>query len=321
MPSPTPRLLTLLSIMQTGGTWPGATLVERLSISHRTLRRDVDHLRQLGYCVNTVMGPDGGYRLDAGSELPPLLFDDEQIVALAAALQVGAGSASGLIDASARARATIRQVLPSRLRHRIDAATASAIPRSGDAPSPAVDPHVLAAVGSATHNTEVLRFDYSNTPDAPARRVEPHGIVTQAGRWYLVAWDLDRHAWRLFRIDRMRPRLATRLAFTPRAIPGGDAATFVGARLKGSERADVWPCIGTVELAVPARDIAPFLGDGTVEDLAAGRCRLTAGSWSWIALAASIGRFDADITSAQPPELAQAFATLADRFSRASHCA
>lgn len=301
--------------MQTGGTWAGAALVERLGISHRTLRRDVDHLRQLGYHVSTVMGPDGGYRLDAGSELPPLLFDDDQVVALAAALQIAATGGSGMGDASARALATVRQVLPSRLRHRIDAAAAESIPRSGDAPAPLVDPQVLAAVGSATHNTEVLRFDYSNTPDAPARRVEPHGIVTQAGRWYLVAWDLDRAAWRLFRIDRMRPRLATRLAFTPRAIPGGDAATFVSARLKGAEQADVWPCIGTVELAVPAREIAPFIGDGTVEDLAAGRSRLTAGSWTWIALAASFGRFDADITSAHPPELAHAFATLADRFA------
>ncbi len=302
--------------MQTGGTWPGAALVERLGISHRTLRRDVDHLRQLGYRVSTVMGPDGGYRLDAGSELPPLLFDDEQIVALAAALQVAATGGSGMGDASARALATVRQVLPSRLRHRIDAAAADSIPRSGDAPAPLVDPKVLAAVGSATHNTEVLRFDYTNAPDAPARRVEPHGIVTQAGRWYLVAWDLDRDAWRLFRIDRIRPRLATHLPFTPRAIPGGDAATFVAARLKGSERADAWPCIGTVELAVPAREIAPFVGDGTVEVLAADSCRLAAGSWSWIALAASIGRFDAGIESAQPAELAQAFATLADRFSR-----
>lgn len=318
MPSPTPRLLTLLSIMQTGGTWSGDALTERLDISHRTLRRDVDKLRELGYHVSTIMGPEGGYRLDAGAELPPLLFDDDQAVALAAALQVAAAGGSGMGHASARALATVRQVLPSRLRHRIDAAAAESIPRSGDAPAPLVDPQVLAAVGSATHNTEVLRFDYTNTPDAPARRVEPHGIVTQGGRWYLVAWDLGRVAWRLFSIDRVQPRLPTRLPFTPRAIPGGDAATFVAARVKGSEEADTWPCIGTVELAVSAGEIAPFVGDNIVEELASACCRLTAGSWSWIALAASIGRFDVDITSAQPPELARAFATLADRFSRTS---
>lgn len=320
MSTPTARLLTLLSVMQTGGTWSAAALSERLATSDRTLRRDIDRLREFGYRVTTVMGPDGGYRLDAGAELPPLLFDDEQIVALAAALQVGAGSASGLSDASSRALATIRQVLPSRLRHRVDQLHADAIPRSGELEAAAVDPAVLAAVGAAVHHREMLRFDYAGR-DGPARRVEPHGLVTQAGRWFLAAWDVEKNDWRVFRVDRMQPRLPTRLPFRERPIPGGTASAFVSARLKGSEHGDAWPCTGSAVLETTAADVAPFVGDATVEELDARHCRLTAGSWSWAALAASFGRFDVPINSVEPPELAEAFTVLADRFSHAAGAA
>ncbi|GAB2529836.1 helix-turn-helix transcriptional regulator [Paramicrobacterium agarici] len=317
MSTPTARLLNLLSVMQTGGTWAAAALSEWLGASDRTLRRDVDRLRKLGYRITTVMGPDGGYRLEPGAVLPPLLLDDEQAVALSAALQVASESGSALSDASARALATVRQVLPSRLRYRVDQLTVDAIPRSGDRLPPTVDPSTLAAVGAAAHNREVLRFDYAGR-DGPARRVEPHGLVAQAGRWFLAAWDLDKDDWRIFRVDRMRPRLPTRLPFTPREVPSGNVSTFVSARLKGSAHADAWPCMGSVVLDSPAAEVAPFVGDGTVEELSARRCRLTAGSWSWIALAASIGRFDVPIESAEPAELADAFSVLAERFSQAA---
>jgi len=310
------RLLTLLSLLQARRDWPGATLAARLDVTPRTVRRDVDRLRELGYPVQAFKGPDGGYRLDAGAELPPLLFDDDQAVALAVALQLAAVSGAGIEEAAARALTTVRQVLPARLRHRVDAVQVTAVPHGRDAD---VDPAVLVALTSAVRAREVLRMDHA-TPGAPEewappRRVEPHHLVTRAGRWYLVAWDLDRADWRVFRADRITPRTPTGPRFVPRELPGGDVAGFVAARFKGSTGADEWPCRGVVELAVPAAEVAPFVGDGVVEAIAPDRCRLTLGAWSWNGLAASIGRFDADVTVLGPPELTAAFRVLAARYA------
>ncbi|KQS60803.1 hypothetical protein ASG36_08030 [Geodermatophilus sp. Leaf369] len=310
------RLLTLLSLLQARRDWPGATLAARLDVTPRTVRRDVDRLRALGYPVQAFKGPDGGYRLGAGAELPPLLFDDDQAVALAVALQLAAVSGAGIDEAAARALTTVRQVLPARLRHRVDAVQVTAVPHGRDAD---VDPAVLVALTSAVRAREVLRMDHA-TPGAPEewappRRVEPHHLVTRAGRWYLVAWDLDRADWRVFRADRITPRTPTGPRFVPRELPGGDVAGFVAARFKGSTGADEWPCRGVVELAVPAAEVAPFVGDGVVEAIAPDRCRLTLGAWSWNGLAASIGRFDADVTVLGPPELAAAFRVLAARYA------
>ncbi|MBD8043479.1 WYL domain-containing protein [Arthrobacter sp. Sa2BUA2] len=317
----TSRLLHLLSLLQTRRDWPGEVLAGRLEVSHRTIRRDVDRLREMGYRISAVKGPDGGYRLDAGSELPPLLFDDDQAVALAVALQTAAASGAGIEEAALRALTTVRQVLPSRLRHRLDALEFTAIPAGRTAP---VAPDVLLALSSAVHAKEVLRFDYPagqpDTPDTPApvRRVEPHHLVTVRGRWYLVGWDLERGDWRIFRADRMHPRTPAGPRFTPRELPGGDVRQFVAARFKGSDQADAWPCSGSVVLSLPAVQVLPFAGDGVVEDLGTGQCRLTAGSWSWVSLAASFGRFDADIQVISPPQLAAAFGTLASRFAAAA---
>jgi len=316
----TSRLLTLLSLLQTRRDWPGSTLAERLEVSHRTVRRDVDRLRELGYRIQATMGPDGGYRLDAGSELPPLLFDDEQAVALAVALQSATTSGAGIEEASLRALTTIRQVMPSRLRHRLDALTFTTVSaRPGDAAPASVSSDVLIALSAAVRAREVLRFDYAS-PDPradddlwPPRRVEPQHMVTAQGRWYLVAWDLDRDEWRIFRADRITPRTPTGPRFAPREVPGGEVAAYVSARFKGSQRVDRWPCSGKVVLSLPARDVLPFAGDGIVEDLGPTRCSLEVGSWSWVALAASLNRFDADIEVVRPPELAQAFGVLAAR--------
>lgn len=313
--SPTTRVLRLLSVLQTGGTWSAGALSERFGVSDRTLRRDVERLRELGYRVSVIMGPDGGYQLEPGAELPPLLFDDEQIIALTAALQVASAPDAAMSEASARALATVRQVLPARLRYRVDQMPVAVVSRSGESAKPALDPTVLAAVGAATHHREVLRFDYPGS-DGPARRVEPHGLVAQAGRWFLAAWDLGNNDWRIFRVDRIALRHPTRWPFARRQVPGGDAATFVAARLKGSDAVDTWPCTGSVQLQLPAADATPFIGDGTLEQLGPHRCRLTAGSWSWVALAASMSRFDVPIRAAEPAELADAFAVLAARLSR-----
>lgn len=314
----TSRLLQLLSLLQTRRDWPGAVLAERLEVSHRTVRRDVDRLRQMGYRIEASMGPEGGYRLDAGSELPPLLFDDDQVIAMTVALQAATATGAGIEEAALRALTTIRQVMPSRLRHRMNAVDFATIPRPGGSTVATVAPDVLIAVSAAVRAREVLRFDYAGgRQDAdesrPARRVEPHHLIASDGRWYLVAWDLDVDDWRIFRADRMSPRTPTGRRFTPREVPGGDARAYVAARFKGSAWVDAWPCTGTVILHVPAGAVRPFAGDGTVEAMDADRCRYTVGSWSWVALAASLCRFDTEIEVVDPPELAAAFAQLAAR--------
>ncbi|GAA3213556.1 helix-turn-helix transcriptional regulator [Nonomuraea helvata] len=324
MPKTSARLLALLSLLQTRRDWPGALLAERLDISPRTVRRDVDRLRELGYPIVAFKGPDGGYRLEAGTELPPLLFDDEQAVALAIALQIATTTGAGIEEAAARALNTVRQVMPARLRHRIDTLQVTAVERPAARPDPQVDSGVLMALSAAVHAREVLRFDYTpEYPDdqatqTPPRRVQPHHLVAWGGRWYLVAWDLDREDWRTFRADRIVPRTPTGPRFTPRELPGGGVATFVTGRFRGSDGSGDWPCRGEVILDLPASAVSRFTRDGVVEELGPDRCRLVLGSWSWPGLAAAIGRFDADIEVVGPAELKDAFAHLARRYADAA---
>lgn len=300
-------MLSLLSLLQVHRDWPGDELADRLEVSPRTVRRDVDRLRGLGYRVESLRGPAGGYRLAAGADLPPLLFDDDQAVAIALALAVAPASGADIAESAARALATVRQVMPSRLRARIDAV--EAVTATG---SVRADPEVLVAVSEAVHLREVLRFGYGD--DERPHRVEPHAVVARNGRWYLLDWDLERQDWRTHRIDRITPRTRTRVPFTPRAIPGGDAVAFVSARFKGSDHEDVWPCVGTAVLEVSARTIAPYLpADAELEPLGRDRCRLTRGSWSWEGLAAAFAASTADFTVEGPEELRTAIATLAER--------
>lgn len=313
------RLLSLLSLLQARRDWPGALLAERLDISPRTVRRDVDRLRELGYPIAATKGPDGGYRLDAGSELPPLLFDDEQAVALAVALQLATNSGAGIEEGAARALTTVRQVMPPRLRHRIDTLAVTAVQRPSIRPDAQVDGTVLMTLSAAIHAREGLRFDYGADQGAtPPRRAEPHHLVTWGGRWYLVAWDLDRDDWRTFRVDRLGLRTPNGPRFTPREVPGGDVSSYVASRFRGSSdhRGD-WPCRGEVVLDLPAAEVAAYAPDGVVESLGPERCRLTQGSWSWHSLAASFGRFGVDIEVIGPGELKDAFAVLARRFAHA----
>ncbi|WP_030376054.1 helix-turn-helix transcriptional regulator [Streptomyces rimosus] len=319
------RLLALLSLLQTRRDWPGALLAERLGISARTVRRDVDRLRELGYPIASTKGPDGGYRLGPGSELPPLLFDDEQAVALAVALRNATTTGVGVEEAAARALHTVRQVMPARLRHRIDTLQVTPVERPTARPNPQVDSGVLMALSAAVHAREELRFEYApvSVPDAsaphhPVRRVQPHHLVTWGGRWYLVAWDLDRADWRTFRADRIAPRTPTGPRFTPRELPGGDVAAFVAGRFQGSDGPGGRPCRGEVVLRLPAGDVSPYIRDGVVEELGPDRCRLVSEAWSWAALAADIGRFDADIEVVGPGELREAFGRLARRYADAA---
>ncbi|MFD0647991.1 helix-turn-helix transcriptional regulator [Streptomyces malaysiensis subsp. malaysiensis] len=318
------RLLSLLSLLQARRDWPGQLLAERLEVSPRTVRRDVDRLRELGYPIVATKGPDGGYRLGAGTELPPLLFDDDQAVALTVALQTATATGAGIEEAAARALSTVRQVMPARLRHRVDALRITAVEHAGVRPQPRVDPRVLMTLSAAVRAREVLRFDYTSAragddgpATAPPRRAQPHHLVTRGGRWYLVAWDLDREDWRTFRVDRITPRTPTGPRFTPREVPGG------GGRLRGRPipglrrpRRLALPWRG--DPRPPRRRCLPFVHDGVVEELGPDRCRLVLGAWSWPGLAATIGRFDADIEVVGPAELKAAFAHLARRYADAA---
>ncbi|MGW9172901.1 helix-turn-helix transcriptional regulator [Streptomyces decoyicus] len=325
------RLLALLSLLQTRRGWSGEGLAERLDVTPRTVRRDIDRLRELGYPITAFKGPAGGYRLDAGGQLPPLLFDDGQAVALTVALQTaattirtGTGTGTTIAEDAAGALAMVRQVMPSRLRHRIDMLRITAVhpPENGSDTSQS-DTQVFTDLSTAIHAREELRFDYTQERKAATerqrRRVQPHHLVTWRGRWYLLAWDLDRDDWRTFRVDRIHPRTPTGPRFTPRELPGGDVPAFITSRFRGSDGTTTdWPCQGEVVLDLPATAVAPFTQDGIVEELGPDRCRLTLGSWSWTGLAATIGRFDANIEVIGPPELNDAFAHLATRYANAA---
>lgn len=317
-------MLSLLSLLQARRDWPGTVLAARLSVTTRTVRRDVERLRELGYRISAVKGPDGGYRLEAGSELPPLLFDDDQAVAIAVALQSATASGVDIREASERALATVRQVMPSRLRHRVDGIRFSRA--EGDL---RVNPAVLEAVSGAVRDRMTLRFDYrrAGTDDrsgkgagarsevGAVRRVEPQGLVARRSRWYLVAWDLDRDDWRVFRLDRMVPRTPTGPRFVPRRLPAQDAATYVDARAKGASERDEWPCVGTFDIDLAAVEVLPWVEDGRVEATGAASCRVTAGSWSWTGLVAHVLRFDAPFRAVAPQAFVDAAARLADRLA------
>ena len=213
------RLLRLLSLLQTRRDWTSAELATRLGVTTRTIRNDVDRLARLGYPVEARPGVAGGYRLGAGGTLPPLLLDDEEAVAIAIGLRTAAsGSIAGIEETSVRALAKLQQVLPSRLRHRVSAFQSHMLPMPS--PGPQVDPDVLTVIASACRDHERLRFDYRTHSGAASQRsVEPYRLINDRRRWYLVAWDVDRDAWRTFRVDRIDPRTPTGPRFTPRALP------------------------------------------------------------------------------------------------------
>ncbi|MFZ4136484.1 MULTISPECIES: helix-turn-helix transcriptional regulator [Streptomyces] len=273
------RLLRLLSLLQAHRSWTGPQLADRLGVTSRTVRRDVDRLRELGYPVNAAPGTTGGYQLGAGAELPPLLLDDDEAVAVAVGLRTAAGGGvEGMGESSVRALAKLEQVLPSRLRRRVGALHAYTVPLLR-APGAGVEPGVLTELAAVCRDAERLRFEYrDHAGDESRRRVEPHRLVCTERRWYLVAWDLDRADWRTFRADRITPRPPHGPRFTPREGPAGDLAAYVSAGL--STR--VYPDRAVLRLLVPleeaARRISP--SDGTLAAESAGSCLLTTGATS-----------------------------------------
>jgi predicted DNA-binding transcriptional regulator YafY len=266
------RMLRLLSLLQTHRYWPGTELAGRLEVSERTLRRDIDRLRDLGYPVNASRGVAGGYQLQAGSALPPLLLDDEEAVAIAVGLRTAAGGAvAGIEETSLRALTKVVQVMPRRLRNRVEALRTYAVPAAWGG-GPTVDAIALTVIAQACRDDERLRFAYTARDGSKTNRhVEPNRLVSLGRRWYLVAWDVERHDWRTFRVDRLSAPLSTGARFRQRELPGGDAAEFVRNQL--SSVPTRYRVVVTIE--APAADVERVVYHwGNVEALGDRRCRL-----------------------------------------------
>lgn len=316
MSSTSSRTLRLLSLFQAQLYWSGAELAERLEISERTLRRDVDRLRELGYPVEAHRGIDGGYQLAAGAALPPLAVDDDEAVAVAIGLRAAAqGSVAGIEESAIRALTKIVQVMPPRLRRRVDTLSAVTVPAVWGA-GPSVDAGVLTTLAQACRDEERMRFSYTAyAGETTERHVEPHRLVSLGHRWYLVAYDLTRGDWRSFRLDRLRDPQGTGARFRPRALPADDAAAFIR---EGIENA---PAVHTIEAVVhaPAATVRAALGQwGTIEEIDDERCRLrmTADSLNWPALA--LGSVGAEFEVIEPPELVAHIREWGARFRRAT---
>jgi predicted DNA-binding transcriptional regulator YafY len=316
------RTLRLLSLLQTRRYWPGPVLADRLGVSPRTLRRDVDRLRELGYPVEASRGVDGGYQLAAGASLPPLILDDEEAVALAVGVQAATqGAASGIEEAAVRALAKVVQVMPARLRRRVDAVRAVTVPGSWGQPGPAVDPDVLAALAQACRDAERLRFGYTDHQgNASGRHVEPLRLVLLGRRWYLVAYDLDRVDWRSFRLDRVTAPHGTGARFRPRELPAQDAAAFVRAGIAGIPAPYKVEALVMAPAAVAKERVGRW---AEVEEIpgdegGTGRClvRMTTDALEWPATV--LGVVGAEFEVRTPPELVDLVATMAGRFTRAA---
>lgn len=315
MTSPSGRLLTLLSLLQARRDWPGEELSRRLEVSPRTVRRDVDRLRDLGYPVQATKGPDGGYRLAPGADLPPMLFDDEQAVAIAVALQTASTGVPGVQEAALRALSTIRQVLPARLRHRVDALQVTAVPRAGS--PPAVTADTLLQIGACCRDHQMLRFDYVDAVGAAsARVVEPHRLVSWGSRWYVVSWDRDRHDWRTFRADRMSLKTPAGPRFSPRELTDGQVRHLLAPDPAHPD----WEVRGTVLMQAPAHEVARWVPEyqGQVSAVDERSCRIEIGSWSYGSLAAWLLLFETDFEVIEPAALREVLAELAARVARAS---
>jgi predicted DNA-binding transcriptional regulator YafY len=308
------RLLALLSLLQQRREWSGPELAGRLEVGPRTIRRDVEKLRELGYPIEAAPGIAGGYRLAAGTQMPPLLLDDAEAVAVAVGLRSAAsGSIAGIEEHSVRALAKLEQILPARLRDRVRAL--------GDATSsfqvdgPRIDADELALIAGACRDGVRLHFSYTaRGGELTSREVEPAAIVHTGWRWYLVAYDLARDDWRTFRVDRIAGPPHAGARGRRREVPGGDAAAFVKRSLR---RGEGDPVRGRVRLRASAEAIAPRVPAryATVAPDGPEACVVTTtGGWSreflvWMAL------MDTELTVLEPPELAEEAGRVAARLS------
>ena len=298
------RMLRLLSLLQTHRYWPGGELADRLEVSARTLRRDVDRLRELGYPVDAARGVAGGYQLQAGAAMPPLLLDDDEAVAIAVGLRsAAAGAVAGFEETSVRALAKVIQLLPPRLRRRIDALQAVTSPGVFGG-GPTLDATALTTIAMACRGEERLRFEYrAREGDQSSRFVEPHRLVSLGRRWYLIAWDLDRGDWRSFRLDRLTGPALTGARFRPREIPGGDPVAWLRSRIAAiPTRYDV-----SVRIETPAERVRQFAGHwvtAEVIDDNSTRMRMSVDDLNWPVII--LGSLGAPFTIESPPQLVDA---------------
>lgn len=305
------RMLRLLSLLQTHRYWPGAELSERLEVSPRTLRRDIDRLRELGYAVDAVRGVAGGYQLRAGGQLPPLLLEDDEAVAIAVALRTATSSGE---DTSLQALTKVIALMPPRLRRRMDAlrSQTDGVPWAG---APAVDAAVLTTLAQACRDDEPVAFAYTaRDGEDSRRRVEPHRLVSVGRRWYLVAYDRDRQDWRSFRVDRVSAVETSGQRFRPRALPAADAPSFVQAGIRSmATRYDV-----RLRIALPADVVEADIGRWATVTPDGDGCRVQMPTdtldWPLMVLA----RMDAAFEVEGPEELSAAIASAATRFGQAA---
>jgi predicted DNA-binding transcriptional regulator YafY len=309
------RLLTLLSLLQERRDWPGGELADRLEVSGRTIRRDVERLRGLGYPVESLTGPAGGYRLRAGAAMPPLLLDDDEAIAIAVGLRTAArASVKGIEETSVRALVKLEQVLPSHLRRRVRAlgTATSAIAPGG----PEVDAQSLSVLAAACRDSERVRFAYRGRDGANSRReVEPHSLVNVGRRWYLVAWDAGREDWRTFRVDRLTRPSSTGVRFDARELPAKDGATYVSQSLSTAPHRYE----ARVTLHAPIESIRRWVPShwGGLEPIDDHSCeyRTADDDLDWLALRLMMFRVDFEVH--EPEELREHVAMLAERMERA----
>ncbi|MEK8106265.1 YafY family protein [Micromonospora sp. M12] len=312
----TARLLRLLSLLQTPREWPGSELAERLQVTARTVRRDIDRLRDLGYPVQATMGTHGGYRLIAGKAMPPLLLDDEEAVAISVGLRTAARQpVAGIAEASLRALAKVQQVLPPRLGRRVSALTATTL-STPTASASLVDPTQLTVLATAASTNERVRFDYRNHHGVATRRlVEPHRLVVIGRRWYLLAYDGGSADWRTFRIDRIEKAQTTGVRVPPRQPPADDAAAFVATQL--CELAPVFRAVATLALPVSlaATRLGDYVGELQPVDEASSRWHSPEDTIDWLAVRLTL--LDCDFTVHEPVELVEHLRQLGTRLTRA----
>src|SRR5918994_5889229 len=309
------RLLRLLSLLQARADWSGQELADQLGVTTRTIRNDVERLRDLGYPVHASPGVGGGYRLGAGAALPPLLLDDDEAVAVAVGLRTAAnGTVTGIEEASVRALAKLIQVLPSRLRYRVSALHSVTLPLPGA--QALVDPVVLTVIATAARDRQRIRFRYtSHDGTQSTRAAEPHHLVHTGRRWYLLGWDPANNGWRTFRADRMTPPQITGPRFTPRDPPGGDAAAYVSRSVSSAP----YRYQARIRLHLPAQAAAERLPP-TVGHLQADgehACILHTGAESPDVLAIYVAIIGAEFEILDPPDLAEHILAIAGRLTRA----
>ncbi|MFF9909455.1 helix-turn-helix transcriptional regulator [Streptomyces sp. NPDC013457] len=305
------RTLELLSLLQAQKEWTGDGLAERLGVSPRTVRRDINRLRELGYPVTATKGPSGYYRLSRGARLPPLVVDDEQAIAIALSLQTAPASVTGMGDATRRALNSIRELLPPHLSRRLATFSVEQMENAWELAPPQVDPGLVAQLSAAAQERELVRFTYRSIEvdeaDGCEVLAEPHRLVVWSGRWYMVAYDQRGCSWHAYRLDRIEQPAPTGWRFAQRDVPEGDITRFVQSQPDRGDTSDTWPCWGTVLMECPVALVAKWApGAASCEAIDERITRIRMGAWSWSALIGFLVTFDCRFTVESPPELAEA---------------